>query len=163
MISFGIALAAFVAQNFGAEKIDRIKQGVIRGSMINILLSIVMAFVMRYFGSDIVRLFIGSGNSGVVKIAHDYLWISTLFYFFLGQIFIFRNSLQGMGRPLIPLTSSFAELMVRSYAAVYLAVKYSYFGIFYAGPIAWVTASIIVALGYFINIKRITKKFEQRI
>lgn len=162
MISFGIALAAFVAQNFGAEKIDRIKQGVIRGSMINILLSIVMAFVMRYFGSDIVRLFIGSGNSEVVKIAHDYLWISTLFYFFLGQIFIFRNSLQGMGRPLIPLTSSFAELMVRSYAAVYLAVKYSYFGIFYAGPIAWVTASIIVALGYFINIKRITRKFEQK-
>lgn len=159
MISFGIALAAFVAQNFGAEKISRIKQGVIRGSIINIILSIVMAFAMRYWGSDIVRLFIGDKSPEVIKIAHDYLWISTIFYFFLGQIFIFRNALQGVGRPLIPLTSSFAELMIRSYAAVYLAVKYSYFGIFYAGPIAWITASIILAAGYIINIKKINKKF----
>lgn len=159
MISFGIALAAFVAQNFGAEKIIRIRQGVKRGSVINIVLSFVMAIIMRYWGSHIVQIFIGDGNPDVIKIAHDYLWISTLFYFFLGQIFIFRNALQGMGRPLIPLTSSCAELMVRAYAAVYLAVKYSYFGIFYAGPIAWVTASIVVALGYFINIKKLIHKY----
>lgn len=120
-----------------------------------------MALVMRYWGSDIIRLFIGGANPSVIKIAHDYLWISTLFYFFLGQIFIYRNALQGMSRPLIPLTTSCAELMVRSYAAVYLAVKYGYFGIFYAGPIAWVTAAIIVAWGYFINIKRIYKKMKK--
>ncbi len=155
MISFGIALAAFVAQNYGAQKISRIRHGVIRASFINIALSIFMAVIMHFFGADIVGLFIGNENPNVIKIAHDYLWISTLFYFFLGQIFIFRNALQGMGRPLIPLTSSFAELMVRSFAAVYLAVKFSYFGIFYAGPIAWVTASLIVAFGYFINIRKI--------
>lgn len=160
MISFGVALAAFVAQNFGAEKIKRIKQGVKRGSIINIILSIVMAIVMRCWGSHIVQIFIGNVNPQVIKIAHDYLWISTLFYFFLGQIFIFRNAMQGMGRPLIPLTSSCAELMVRAYAAGYLAVKYSYFGIFYAGPIAWITASIVVALGYLINIRRIDKKYK---
>lgn len=159
MISFGIALAAFVAQNFGAKKVSRIKQGVIKGSIINIILSIVMAFIMRYFGGDIVQSFIGNTNPKVIQIAHDYLWISTIFYFFLGQIFIFRNALQGMGKPLVPLTSSFAELMVRSYAAAYLAVKYGYIGIFYAGPIAWVTASAIVALGYVINIKKLEKKF----
>lgn len=158
MISFGVALAAFVAQNFGARNFSRIRQGVTRSSMINIVLSMFMAFVMHYWGSNIVQLFIGNENPDVIKIAHDYLWISTLFYFFLGQIFIFRNALQGMGRPLIPLTSSFAELMVRSFAAVYLAVRFGYFGIFYAGPIAWVTASIIVSLGYFINIRRIIFK-----
>lgn len=158
MISFGVALAAFVAQNFGARNFSRIRQGVVRSSMINIVLSMFMAFIMHYWGGSIVELFIGIENPDVIKIAHDYLWISTLFYFFLGQIFIFRNALQGMGRPLIPLTSSFAELMVRSFAAVYLAVQFGYFGIFYAGPIAWVTASIIVSVGYFINIRRIIFK-----
>lgn len=158
MISFGVALAAFVAQNFGARNFSRIRQGVVKASVINILLSIFMAAVIHFFGANIVELFIGGKNQDVIKIAHDYLWISTLFYFFLGQIFIFRNALQGMGRPLIPLTSSFAELMVRSFAAVYLAVQFGYFGIFYAGPIAWVTASIIVSLGYFINIRRIILK-----
>ncbi len=157
MISFGIALATFTAQNFGAKNLTRIRQGVKRGSVINICLSFIMAYIMRHYGGELVSIFIGNENPEIVKIAHDYLWISALFYFFLGQIFIFRNTLQGMGRPLVPLTSSFAELMVRSYAAVYLAVQYGYFGVFYAGPIAWVTASVIVSTGYLINIRRLCR------
>lgn len=158
MISFGVAISVFVAQNFGANNINRVRHGVINASNINLLLSIFMAIIMRYFGSDIVGLFIGAEKLDVIKIAHDYLWISTIFYFFLGQIFIFRNALQGMGKALIPLAASLAELMIRSIAAVYLAVKYSYFGIFYAGPIAWITASLILSVGYYINIKRIIYK-----
>ena len=145
----------FVAQNFGAKNISRVRQGVIKTSIINLLLSLVMALVMRHWGSGIVGLFIGSEKTSVIKIAHDYLFVSTIFYFFLGQIFIFRNALQGIGKPLIPLTSSLAELMIRSFAAVYLAVEFGYWGIFYAGPIAWITASVIVATGYYINIKKI--------
>ena len=162
MISFGVALSAFVAQNFGAKNINRIRYGVIKTSMINLTLSLIMAFVMRYWGTHIVGIFIGNDKTQVIKIAHDYLWISTIFYFFLGQIFIFRNALQGMGKPLIPLTSSFAELMIRSFATVYLAVKFGYYGIFYSGPIAWIIASIILSIGYFINIKKIIfeKKFK---
>ena len=155
MISFGVAVSVFVAQNFGAKNINRVRQGVIKTSIINLLLSLVMALVMRHWGSGIVGLFIGSEKTSVIKIAHDYLFVSTIFYFFLGQIFIFRNALQGMGKPLIPLTSSFAELIIRSFAAVYLAVEFGYWGIFYAGPIAWITASVIVATGYYINIKKI--------
>lgn len=162
MLSFGVAISVFVAQNFGAKNINRIRYGVIRSSLINLLLSIAMAFVMRYWGSDIVGIFIGKEKTEVINIAHEYLWISTLFYFFLGQIFIFRNALQGMGRPLIPLTSSFAELMIRSFAAVYLAVKFGYYGMFYAGPIAWLTASIILSIGYFINIKKLIFKYNMQ-
>lgn len=158
MISFGIALGTFVAQNYGAKKLTRIRLGVVRASMINVIISVFMAIVMHFGGGNIVEMFIGGGNPSVIKIAHEYLWISTIFYFFLAQIFIFRNALQGMGRPLIPLMSSFAELIVRSFAAVYLAVKFSYFGIFYAGPIAWITASAIVAVGYYIHIKRLKLK-----
>ncbi len=168
MISFGVAVSVFVAQNFGAKNINRVRHGVIKTSMINLILSIAMALIMRHWGSDIVGVFIGNEKTEVIKIAHDYLWISTLFYFFLGQIFIFRNALQGMGKPLIPLTSSFAELIIRSFAAVYLAVKFGYFGIFYSGPIAWITASIVVSTGYFINIRKlmfksIKEKFENNL
>ena len=132
MISFGIALAAYVAQNYGAKNFSRIREGVSKTSLINIALSLFMAFIMHMWGSDIVRIFIGDANDEIIKIARSYLLISTMFYFFLGQIFIFRNALQGMGQTLIPLSASTAELLVRSYAAVYLAVKYSYFGVFYA-------------------------------
>lgn len=158
MISFGVALAAYVAQNYGARNFSRIRQGVKKASIINLILSLIMAFIMHYWGSDIVRVFLGNSQENIIMIARSYLFISTMFYFFLGQIFIFRNALQGMGQTIIPLTASFAELMVRSYAAVYLAVKFSYFGIFYAGPIAWVTASLIVAIGYTSRIAKLQEK-----
>lgn len=158
MISFGVALSVFVAQNYGAKDLNRVRYGVVKSSLINLILSIAMALIMRHWGSDIVGIFIGNEKTEVIKIAHEYLWISTLFYFFLGQIFIFRNALQGMGKPLIPLTSSFAELIIRSFAAVYLAVKFGYYGIFYSGPIAWITASLVLSVGYFINIKKLKFK-----
>ncbi len=158
MISFGVALAAYTAQNFGAKNFSRIKEGVNKASVINITLSLIMAFIMHFFGSDIVAVFLGKGEKHIIEIARSYLWISTIFYFFLGQIFIFRNALQGMGEAVLPLAASIAELIMRAFAAVYLAVKFGYYGIFYAGPIAWINASSIMAAGYYANLLKIAKK-----
>lgn len=167
MMSFGVALAAYVAQNFGARKFKRIRLGVIKTSTINIILSILMAFVMRIWGTDIISAFIGTTTDNIINIAHNYLLISTVFYFFLGQIFIYRNALQGMGETIFPLIACIAELVVRSFAAIYLAVKFGYIGIFYSGPIAWVSASTILFLGYFGSIKyiifRVRKKLHSQV
>lgn len=158
MTSFGVALAAYVAQNYGAKKFKRIRQGVLNTSIINIILSIIMAFLMRYSGCDIIEAFIGSATKEIIDIAHQYLLISTVFYFFLGQIFIFRNALQGMGETMYPLFSCIAELVMRSFAAVYLAIHFGYIGIFYSGPIAWISAALILSLGYFLNLKKFILK-----
>lgn len=163
MMSFGVALAAYVAQNFGARKFKRIRLGVIKTSTINIVLSIVMAFVMRFWGTNIIGAFIGTATKEIINIAHSYLLISTIFYFFLGQIFIYRNALQGMGETVFPLLSSIAELVMRAFTAVYLAIKFGYIGMFYAGPIAWVSASTVLFLGYLYSIKHIIYKIKNKI
>lgn len=162
MTSFGVALAAYVAQNYGARKFKRIRQGVLNTSIINIILSIIMAFLMRYSGCDIIEAFIGSATKEIIDIAHQYLLISTVFYFFLGQIFIFRNALQGMGETMYPLFSCIAELVMRSFAAVYLAIHFGYIGIFYSGPIAWISAALILSLGYFLNLKNFILKAKEK-
>lgn len=160
MISFGVALASFVAQNFGAKKFRRIRTGVIQTSLLSIFLSILMAIIMRYFGADIVREFIGTASAEIIDIAHQYLLISTFFYVFLSQIFIYRNALQGMGEVIFPLVASVAELLMRAFAAVYLAIKFGYIGMFFSGPIAWVSACIILSFGYFRSIKPIVNKIR---
>lgn len=163
MVSFGVALSAYVAQNFGARKFSRIRYGVKRASLINVGLSIFMAVIMHFWGGVFVKVFIGDGNEHVVKIAHDYLFISSLFYFFLAQIFIYRNALQGLGRAIIPMLASVGELLMRSFAAVYLAVRIGYFGVFYAGPIAWVAASLVLAGGYYTTIKTFIYKTQKKL
>ena len=155
MMSFGVALATYVAQNYGAKKFKRIRLGVIKTSTINIVLSVLMACVMRLWGTDIIGAFIGTTTRDIINIAHKYLLISTIFYFFLGQIFIYRNALQGMGETIFPTLACIAELVMRAFAAVYLAIKFGYIGIFYAGPIAWVSASTVLFIGYLYSIKHI--------
>ena len=163
MMSFGVALASYVAQNFGARKFKRIRLGVIKTSTINIALSILMAFVMRIWGTDIIGAFIGTATEEIIDIAHRYLLISIIFFFYLGQIFIYRNALQGMGETIFPLFACIAELVMRAFAAVYLAMKFGYIGIFYSGPIAWISASTILFLGYMGSIKHIVFKVKEKL
>lgn len=160
MISFGVALAAYVAQNFGAGNFSRIRFGVKKASLINVGLSIVMAFIMHFWGGNFVRIFVGHQNEHIVDIAHNYLFISSIFYFFLAQIFIYRNALQGLGRAVIPMLASFGELLMRAFAAIYLAAKIGYYGVFFAGPIAWVAASLVLATGYYSTIKQFIMKTQ---
>ena len=160
MMSLGVAISAYTAQNFGAYNFSRIRYGVNRCSLICLSLSVVMTLIMHFYGSNIVAAFLGTNAHEIVSIARSYLLISTMFYFFLGQIFVFRNALQGMGETVLPLAASIAELVMRSFAAIYLAVKFGYYGIFYAGPIAWISASTIMAAGYYLNLFKIAKKAQ---
>ena len=155
MITFGVAVSTFVAQNYGAGHFSRIRTGVKKASFINFLLSVVMAFIMHFYGADLVKMFVGSANEHIVQLAHSYLFVSSLFYFFLAQIFIYRNALQGLGKPVIPTLASLGELFVRSFFAIYLAGVIGYYSVFYAGPISWVTAGVVVAFGYFATINKI--------
>ena len=117
-----------------------------------------MALIMHFYGAEIVKMFIGNVNENIISLAHSYLFVSSLFYFFLAQIFIYRNALQGLGKPLIPLIASLGELVVRSFFAIYLAKIIGYYSVFYAGPISWVTAGVVVAIGYYTTINRFLLK-----
>lgn len=159
VIALGLAIATYTAQNYGAGKITRIRRGVYKCSLITLIFSILMAFVIRYIGEDMIGVFIKNGNSEIITIGCNYLNITTIFYFFLGQIFIYRNALQGMGSSDIPVYAGIMELAMRSFAAIYLAKHIGYIGICYAGPIAWIGASLTVGIGYHVLIKKLHCKF----
>ncbi len=154
MVSFGLAMTTFAAQNYGAKLIRRIRQGVLQCSLMSLIYSIVAAVVVYSFGSTLVSVFLSDPEPEVVQMAQKYLKITTLFYGFLGQIFIFRQTLQGMGRALLPLLAGIVELVMRAFAALFLASGLGYIGICYASPIAWIGAASVVSIGYFVVIRR---------
>lgn len=149
MVSIGVAMATYTAQNFGAKKMYRISQGVLQCSLFSFLISIVMAIIIHTWGKQIVSIFLDEPNPAVLDAARTYLEITTLFYCFLGQIFVFRLTLQGMGYALLPFLACVLETVMRGFAALYLATKWGYIGICYASPIAWIAGMLVVAIGYF--------------
>ncbi len=158
LLAIGLAIATYTAQNWGAAKLHRIRKGVRSAALMSFIFSIFLAIIVRFAGENMISIFMEQQNSKIVDIACEYLNISTLFYFFLGMIFVFRNALQGMGKVIIPLIASTTELIMRSFAAIWLATKIGYTGVFYAGPIAWVGAGIVVGIGYFLTIRHFSDK-----
>lgn len=160
MISLGIAMSTYVAQNYGACMIGRIRRGVFQCSIISIAMSIVLSSFVYFFGRKIILVFIETDTimpeliDEIISLARTYMNVSVPFYFALGQIFIFRNSCQGMGNSVIPLISSIAELLIRCFVALYLAEKFGFIGFCFAGPAAWVGGAAVVALGYVYMIRK---------
>ena len=151
LLAIGIAIATFAAQNYGAGKIARIRDTIKKTGLVSFAISVIMSAVVFFFGRQIIGSFLSEPDTFSVQVGMSYLSISIMFYFFLGMIFIFKNTLQSMGKPNYPVVSSVVELVIRAFIAIYLTKKIGYEGIFYASPLAWVGGAVVVFIGYYIN------------
>ena len=154
MASFGIAMAAFSAQNYGARQFQRIRDAVKKCSLIAMAFAVCSGILIFFFSENIIGVFIEEGNPKVIEDALLYLNCSVPFYFFLSQMFIYRSAVQGMGVGMVPLVSSLIELSMRTGVAKFLATDWGYRGVCYASPVAWVAGSIFLffAYRYFISL-----------
>ena len=161
MISFGLSMAVFSAQNFGAHRFDRIREGVKKCSLLALCFSLFAAVIMYFFGREMISIFISEANEQVLSQAQQYPHLSVPFYFFLSQIFIYRNAVQGMGIAMIPMFSGIVELILRTSAAVYLTEYFGYSGICYASPIAWLGSSLFLFASYHYFIRLLEDSYKQ--
>ena len=149
MVSFGVAMAVYSAQNFGARNYDRIRAGVRQCSLVSFGFCVCAVVAMMLFGRELIAVFTSEPDAELLDQASLYLRTSVPFYLFLGQIFVYRNALQGMGISSVPLISSIIELFLRGFAAFVLAGIWGFFGICCASPICWVVACLFTAGSYF--------------
>lgn len=110
MTSLAAGVTTFTSQNFGAKQFKRIVAGLNNLGLVSITWSVIACVLLYAASPFLAGLISGSDNTVIIDNASRYLRISSLFYPILGMLFIFRNSLQGLGKKLTPLTSSFIEL-----------------------------------------------------
>lgn len=158
-VTFGVTMATYSGQNLGAGKIDRITEGVKKCSLISLIFSIVAGIVVIFFGQYFIKLFISGDQQNVIGYAQHYLNIIALFFPVLGLLFIYRNTLQGIGDAFVPMMAGVAELVARFIVAFTLPALLGYTGICLASPLAWIAATIPLAIAYF---KKINKLVEDK-
>lgn len=148
LASISVAMTTYVAQNFGAGQWWRIRVGVFRMGLLASALAVVLGLVNTVFGTDIVRLFVGTGADRVVAMAHEYLIVNGALYVALALLFVLRNSLQGLGATVVPTIAGFMELLLRAAAGLFLVVPLGFLGVCLAAPLAWVGALVPVAIAW---------------
>src|SRR4030042_4367152 len=66
-MNFGMALSTFVGQNVGAGKTERIKSGLKSTLIMSSVFSLTATFVMVFFGSHLIQLFVRSSESEGIR------------------------------------------------------------------------------------------------
>ena len=155
-LALGATMAVFAAQNFGANQISRIKQGVKAGAIIASALSLTIILLITIFSKYMILWFMSEINQEVVTLAKQYLYIIMLSYIFFGFLMIFRNVMQGMGHVMAPLFSGLCELFARIFCAIVLGNCFGYLGICVATPAAWIIGTIILCVLFKITLKKQT-------
>ena len=149
MMSFGVAMAAYTAQNFGAKKFDRIVDGVKKCVLMSCSFSVLVALFNIYFGGDIIKLFVGADETRVIEYGQLFLIVTGLSYWALALLFIFRFTLQGLGQSFVPTVAGVVELLMRIIVAVFFVEWWGYLGACLAAPMAWIGALIPLAIAFF--------------
>ena len=152
--TFGLAAATFTAQNAGAGKLDRVKDGVRKATVLNLIAGLAAAVVVWLFAAPITTWFVDPGETAVIAASVQFLNIEAVFILALGVLFVYRNALQGLGNAVMPLISGGVELAMRLAAAILLSRFLGYVGVCLANPVAWTGAAVMLVPAYLAELRR---------
>ena len=148
-VAFGATIATYVGQNRGAGKMDRVRQGVRCTQFMIWGYSIFAMVLVFFFGRYMTWLFISPSETAVVSAAVTYFRMVFWCYPFLGSIFLYRNTLQGLGYGLVPMLGGVFELIARAAIVYIVSGRASFAGVCLADPAAWISALIPLVPYYF--------------
>jgi len=146
--SLGAALTSYTGQNVGAGKIDRVKQGYKAGFRCVVVFSIVMLIPCQLFGSQIVGVFVTDPE--VIAIGAKGLSITSLFYFFLGMIYVARSVLNGAGDAAFAMINGLMEVAGRvGFALPLTRLPFiGVWGIFLTTGLTWALTGVVSMARY---------------
>ena len=156
MMSFGITMATYAAQNYGAQKMQRIRSGVNQCIAVSVGFSFLIAAVNIFAGKPLTELFVGAGETEVIRLSWVYLVSNGIFYFLLALLFIYRSTLQGLGDGVTTTVAGVMELFMRIVAALVMAEIFGFLGASLSNPMAWAGALIPLMFSYYRKIRRLT-------
>lgn len=163
LFSLGSTMATYSAQNYGALNIPRIKQGIRCSLLLCLIFSVIAVAIILGAGKYLIMLFISDTDAALIEQVINegqlYLIINSSCYFLLGLVFIYRCSLQGIGRSGATVFAGVAELAMRVVAAFVFAKIWGYIGVCIASPIAWLGADVLLLSVYYWTISKYNKKY----
>lgn len=157
--ALGTTIMNFSAQNRGAGKVDRIRQGFRSATIIGIIYSVAMGVFLAIGGKYLAYMFVSDHVTELIDYVGIYLTCVGVFLIPLAIINIYRNGIQGLGYGLLPMMSGVAELIGRGIVAMIAAHYMSYLGVCMASPVAWVLAGgLLIVMYYWIMNHHLDKK-----
>ena len=157
MSGLGVGTMTFVSQNYGAGNYKRIISSVKKIFLLDIAVSVVCSLLLVLTGPYVVSLFMTEYNEGIMFAAKHYLNAIAQCYSLVAVLFVFRNTLQGMGFTYANTIAGAGELFGRLAVALIFTPLIGFNAVCYAGPAAWLLADIPLIVIYLLKQNKFKK------
>lgn len=154
----GFTMSSFASQNYGAKKYGRINEGLKVCLLIALITYLVFGSVMVFLPETIAGFMLNESDR--IAIAVRFLPICGTLMFAVNFLFVFRNAVQGMGFPFIPMCSGILEMIMRIVVIILLIEPLGFEATAYAGASAWIAALLLNAGAYLVMIGRKLKESD---
>ena len=147
--ALGVTMATWSGQNLGAGKVDRITEGVWTATKLGCVYGVAAFGIMLAFGGVIPLLFIDASNTEVIQMTHTYLIWTSLFYWSLTIVNVWRFAIQGMGWSGFSILSGVMEMIARTVAGFAGVPLFGFTAVCFASPLAWVLANLFLVPAFY--------------
>lgn len=149
--TLGNGISNYTAQNLGARKLDRVKQGFGVGIKLVWMLSLPL-FLLYFFGGNIVlKLFMDAPTKLAMQTGITFLKILSPFYFVVSAKLVADGILRGSGIMKKFMIATFTDLILRVLLAFcFSRTALGATGIWCAWPIGWCVAAVL-SIGFYYN------------
>lgn len=149
--TLGNGISNYTAQNLGARKLDRVKQGFGVGIKLVWMLSLPL-FLLYFFGGNIVlKLFMDAPTKLAMQTGITFLKILSPFYFVVSAKLVADGILRGSGMMKKFMIATFTDLILRVLLAFcFSRTALGATGIWCAWPIGWCVAAVL-SIGFYYN------------
>ena len=160
--AFGIAVTTFVGQNYGAGKPDRVRQSTLWTLVYDILGSILIAALVLFGGSFLMRLF--SDSEEVISIGLRIARTICPYYFLFCFIEILSGSLRGLGNVAVPTVLTLSGICVLRVLWVFFIVPLNpaLENVMVVFPISWGVTAVLFVIYYLYDRQRRKKRQKAR-
>ena len=146
--TLGNGISNYTAQNIGAEKPDRVRQGFKAGVKLVWLLSLPLVVLYLLGGGVLLRIFLDDTTGTAMQVGIQFLRILAPFYFVISAKLVSDGILRGAGLMKQFMAATFTDLILRVVLAKVLSVPFGTLGIWCAWPIGWTIAAVMSVLFY---------------
>lgn len=142
---FGNAFSTFIAQNHGAKKEQRMKEGIRGAFLIVLVFCFVISLLVVLFARPLMMLFIDGNEHQIIAEGVHYLRIEGTFYLGIGFLFLYYGYYRAMGKPGMSVVLTIVSLGTRVILAYWLSSLplFGVSGIWWSVPIGWFLADLI--------------------
>ena len=106
------------------------------------------------FPRTFTALFLSDATEELHGYVFQYLLWTAPYYPVLAVLVLFRNSLQGMGYPLVPFIGGVLELLARGGLSFLFLSWMGFRGACFTGPVAWFLAAALGMAYYYFHVMR---------